>query len=116
MRHWSMARVPTPPGEWVQGGDAVPYGPVDNHDSFHDWQKVKLHAHYQQQDFNAWLRYTQGEKLTWENKTIYNYTLPVTGVPQSAYGINGVGYKQLTLDLSTLDPQLPAMVRVEGWL
>ena len=34
---------------------------------------------------NAWLRYTQGgEKLTWENKTIYNYTLPVTGVPQSA--------------------------------
>ena len=90
-------------GEWVQGGDAVPYGPVDNHDSFHDWQKVKLHAHYQQQDFNAWLRYTQGgEKLTWENKTLSNYTLPVTGVPQSAYGINGVGYKQLTLDLSQL--------------
>ena len=34
-------------GEWVQGGEPVPYGPVDNHDSFHDWQKVKLHAHYQ---------------------------------------------------------------------
>ncbi len=90
-------------GQWVQGGEPVPYGPVDNHDSFHDWQKVKLHAHYQQKDFNAWLRYTQGgEKLTWENKTIYNYTLPVTGVPQSAYGINGVGYQQLTLDLSQL--------------
>ena len=90
-------------GQWVQGGEPVPYGPVDNHDTFHDWQKVKLHAHYQKQDFNAWLRYTQGgEKLTWENKTIYNYTLPVTGVPQSAYGINGVGYRQLTMDLSQL--------------
>ena len=86
-------------GQHIQSGQAVGYNTSDNHESFHNHPKAKLHAHYQKQNFNAWLRYTQGgEKLTWEHKTIYTKT--VTGKPQDAYAVNGVGYQQLALDLS----------------
>lgn len=92
-------------GEPITGGQPVSYGTPNNHESFHNRPKVKLHGHYQKQDFNAWLRFTQGgEQLTWEHKTIY--TAPngsaTPGATEDSYATNGVGYQQLTLDLSQL--------------
>ena len=92
-------------GEPITGGQPVSYRTPNNHESFHNRPKVKLHGHYQKQDFNAWLRFTQGgEQLTWEHKTIY--TAPngsaTPGATEDSYATNGVGYQQLTLDFSQL--------------
>lgn len=92
-------------GDRVTGGDAVPFSVPGNHASFHHRPKVKVHAHYQQRDFNAWLRFTQGgEQLTWEHKVVYDAPngYGTEGTPESAYGTQGVGYRQLALDMSQL--------------
>lgn len=92
-------------GEPIVGGRPVSYGAPNNHAAFHDRPKVKLHGHYQKEDFNAWLRYSQGgEQLTWEHKTIYPAPngSAVDGTPEEDYALNQVGYQQLTLDLSQL--------------
>jgi outer membrane receptor for ferrienterochelin and colicins len=92
-------------GDTITGGQPVSYSTPNNHESFHDRPKLKLHAHYQKQDFNAWLRFTQGgEKLTWEHKTIYSKPngSATPGTPEDAYATNGVGYQQLTFDMSQL--------------
>ncbi len=90
-------------GDSVTAGEPVPFSVANNHAAFHDRPKMKLHAHYQKQDFNAWLRYTQGgEQLTWEHKLLYAKPngSGVPGTPQSSYATGGVGYQQLSLDFS----------------
>lgn len=59
-------------GDSFTGGEPVTsFEPGSNHGSFHDRPKAKLHLHYQKEDFNAWLRFTQGgEQSTWEHKVI----------------------------------------------
>ena len=99
-------------GESITGGQPTAYDPGNNHAAFHDRPKAKLHAHYQKEDFNAWLRFTQGgEQLTWEHKTIYPKPngSGVKGTPEEAYTPNGVGYRQLTLDLAQMWVLSPAM-------
>ena len=100
-------------GDSFTGGEPVTsFEPGSNHGSFHDRPKAKLHLHYQKEDFNAWVRFTQGGELgTWEHKVI----LPrpngsaVDGTPESAYARQGFGYRQLTLDLSQMWVLTPAM-------
>ena len=105
-------------GDQIIGGQPASYDPGNNHDSFHDWPKVKLHAHYQKEDFNAWLRFTQGgEQLTWEHKIIYPKPngSGVKGTPEEAYTPHGVGYRQLTLDLAQMWVLSPSMwVELKG--
>lgn len=90
-------------GQQVHSGQASPFEVPANHAAYRDQAKLKLHADYQFDDFRAWLRYTRGgEALTWEHK-IFG-TKPIgsakPGTPQSAIPIQGVGYQQLSLDLS----------------
>ncbi|MFC3913508.1 TonB-dependent receptor plug domain-containing protein [Pseudaeromonas sharmana] len=90
-------------GDKVTGGEPVPFSVPNNHEAFHDRPKMKLHAHYQKQDFNAWLRYTQGgEQLTWEHKLLYAKPngSATPGASEESYATGGVGYQQLSLDLS----------------
>lgn len=90
-------------GQPVVGGQPAPFDVPNNHEAFGNRTKLKLHANYQNDDFNAWFRYTRGgEKLTWEHKVFY--TTPngfaLSGRPFEDYSVNGVGYEQATLDLS----------------
>ena len=91
-------------GASFTGGEPVTsFDPGNNHAAFHDRPKAKLHLHYQKEDFNAWLRFTQGgEQSTWEHKVILPKPngFAVDGTPESAYAQQQFGYRQLALDLS----------------
>lgn len=90
-------------GQPVTGGQAASFKVPNNHEAFADQAKIKLHGHYQNDDFNAWLRYTRGgEKLTWEHKVFLEAPngFALAGRPFEDYSVGGVGYEQWTLDLS----------------
>ncbi|GAA5177671.1 hypothetical protein GCM10025771_15260 [Niveibacterium umoris] len=90
-------------GQTVHAGEPTPFEVPDNHAAFRGKPRMKFHADYELDDFRAWLRYTQGgEELTWEHKI---FGLPPVGFgapgsPQASFPIQGVGYRQLVLDLS----------------
>lgn len=99
-------------GERITAGESATFATPNNHAAHRDQPKLKMHAHYQNEDFNAWLRYTRGgEKLTWEHKIIAAPPdgFGVDGTPIEDLAVNSVGYEQMALDLSrlwTLSPTL----------
>ncbi|WP_374513139.1 TonB-dependent receptor plug domain-containing protein [Niveibacterium sp.] len=99
-------------GQQVKAGEAAPFDYPNNHAAFRDQPKLKLHADYQLDNFRAWLRFTRGgEELAWEHKVFG--TKPIgsaaPGTSQSAIPDQGVGYQQLTLDMSQRWTLSPAM-------
>lgn len=92
-------------GDPVYGGKPATFPVPNNHAAHRDQVKVKLHGHYQKDDFNAWARYTRGgEQLSWEHKV---FTTAPNGFgtpdrPFSDYAVNSVGYEQVLLDASQL--------------
>lgn len=90
-------------GAQVNAGQATSFNVPNNHAAYRDLAKLKLHADYQYRDFRAWLRYSRGgEQIASEHKVFSTAPMgsATAATAEQAFPVQGVGYQQLTLDLS----------------
>ncbi len=58
-------------GDPIESGQPSNIGHPNDHEAYRGIPKVKLHANYTNNNFDAWFRYTKGgEKLTWSHKVL----------------------------------------------
>lgn len=90
-------------GEPVYAGQNSTIPQPDNHAEHRGLPKLKLHVDYQQDNFNAWLRYSRGgEELSWSHKvfTPPPIGLSAPGTQLEDLATHSVGYQQLTLSMN----------------
>lgn len=93
-------------GQPVYSGEDSSIPQPDNHAEHRGQPKLKLHLNYQQDNFDAWFRYTRGgEDLSWSHKVFADapFGLSPSGTQLDELATNSVGYEQLTLSMNYKD-------------
>ncbi len=86
-------------GESMQAGKDSDLSHPRDHASHRGLPKLKLHANYQNNNFDTWLRYTRGgEQMTWSHKILLESPngFRDANTPQSESTTHSTGYQQLT--------------------